>query len=377
MKIVHVISGLTKGGGERVAAELANKAAEKGDEVTILAAWPVNPEFLQNSISKVVDIKFVSKQNSFAYLKIIPWIFKNKNWLANADVLHCHLSYGAVFGSMAKIILRKILRKNTPVIVETNHAVGMLVPKLNRWMHSKLIRMKDGLVLMAKDPYWTAFVKQHSDLANDFIPNGIALQVPEKNEEKKYQFKKELGIPQHCKYLIGTVSMLRPDRKPDLYIPICKDIYQKLRNDAHFILGGDGIEFEKIKLLAAENKLADIFHMPGLVKIAAEMIGNLDVYVSISVGKTTGISMIEAAMCKVPVIGIQLTEDYISTDEDWVWSHTDLNKVAEKIIFLLENEDERKALTEKQFKYANEHFTADAMYASYNTFYKKVISNIN
>lgn len=377
MKIVHVISGLTKGGGERVAAELANKAAEKGDAVTILAAWPVNPEFLQNSINKAVEIKFVSRQNSFAYLKIIPWIFKNKNWLASADVLHCHLSYGAVFGAMAKIILRKILRKNTPAIIETNHAVGMPVPKLNRWMHSKLIMMKDGLVLMAKDPYWTAFVEQHPRLANDFILNGIALQVPEKNEEKKIQFKKELGIPQQSKYLIGTVSMLRPDRKPDLYIPICKDIYQKLGNDVHFILGGDGIEFEKIKLLAAENKLTDIVHMPGLVKVAAEMIGNLDVYVSISVGKTTGISMIEAAMCKVPVVGIQLTEDYVSSDEDWVWAHTDLNKVAERIIFLIENEDERKALAEKQFKYVNEHFTADAMYASYDAFYKKVISKVN
>ena len=51
-------------------------------------------------------------------------------------------------------------------------------------MHSKLIMMKDGLVLMAKDPYWTAFVEQHPRLANDFILNGIALQVPEKNEEK-------------------------------------------------------------------------------------------------------------------------------------------------------------------------------------------------
>ncbi len=376
MKIVHVISGLTKGGGERVVAELANKAAEKGDIVTILAGWPVDPDFLQNSLHKTVEIKFVSNTNSFAYLKIIPWIFKNKNWLSNADVLHCHLSYGAVFGAMARLILRKLSRKKSPVIVETNHAVGMPVPKINRWMHSKLIRMKDGLVLMAKDPYWTEFVKKNPNLANDFIPNGIALQAPEKCEEKKQQFKKELGIPANNKYLIGSISMLRPDRKPDLYVPICKTIYQKLGQDAHFILGGDGSEFEKIKLLAVENKLADIFHMPGLVNVAAEMISNFDVYVSISVGKTTGISMIEAAMCKVPVVGIQLTENHESTDDDWVWSHTDLNKVAEKIIFLLENETERKALAEEQFNFVNKHFTADAMYASYNAFYKRVISEI-
>ena len=52
--------------------------------------------------------------------------------------------------------------------------------------------------------------------------------------------------------------------------------------------------------------------------------------------------MIEAAMCKVPVVGIQLLENYKAEESDWVWSHVDLKKVAERIVFLLKNEEERK-----------------------------------
>ena len=377
MKIVHIISGLTKGGGERVAVELANTAAEKGDEVTILAAWPVDPELLQNSISKKVAVKFISNENRLAYFKIIPWIIKNKNWLASANVLHCHLTYGAVFGAMVKIFLKNRDDKKLPVVVETNHAVGMPVPKINRWIHARLIALKDGLALMAKDPYWDKFIEQHPRLINEFIPNGIALNVDEKSEEKRSHLKKALGVTAENKFLVGTVSMLRPDRKPELYTTIYKTIYQKLGKEADFILGGNGVEFEKIKTTVQQNNLAAGFHMPGLIQAASELINNLDVYVSISVGKMTGISMIEAALCKVPVVGIQLTDGYVSTDEDWIWSSTNLNEVAEKIIFLLKNEDERKKLAVKQFNYANEHFTADAMYKSYNAFYKRVISKNN
>ena len=46
MKIVHVISCLTKGGGERIVAELANEAVKQGDEVAIIAAWPEDPVLL-------------------------------------------------------------------------------------------------------------------------------------------------------------------------------------------------------------------------------------------------------------------------------------------------------------------------------------------
>lgn len=374
MKIIHVISGLTKGGGERVVVELANKAAEKGDTVTILAAWPVNPEFLQNTISSKVAIRFVGNSRKSAYLKIIPWIIKNSSWISNHDVLHCHLTFGAVFGSITKMLLRRKSKRKQPVIVETYHAVGMPIPKFNRWVHSRMILMRDGLVLMAKDPYWSHFIQKHPRLIHNLIPNGIAIVLPEKSESRKQQFVNKTGIPGDYKFLVGTVSMLRPDRKPTLYIPVCKNLLDEFDGKAHFILGGDGIEMEKIRSLITEYQVSSIVHLPGLIKVAADVICNFDIYVSVSVGKTTGISMIEAAMCKVPVVGIQLVEGYTASDNDWVWSHTSLDEVAKRIIFLLHNENERTKLAEKQYNYVKNNFTSDAMYASYDAFYKKIIA---
>ena len=374
MKITHVLSCLKKGGGERVVVELANMGAEKSNEVTIIAGWQVDPDYLQKNIDPRVTVKFIAHNRNIAYLKILPWILKNKKWLYNEDVLHCHLTFGAVFGSLTNILLKKFLRKKSPIIVETYHAVGMPIPKFNRWLHSRMMLLRNGVVLMAKDPYWNKFLLKHSGLKTEIIHNGISMLNAQKNIEQKQNFRTEPGIPGNCKYLAGTVSMLRPDRKPWLYLPIFQDVYNALGNEVQFILAGSGIEFDKIKNDIEERGLSNHIHMPGFLNDPVATMSNLDIYVSLSVGAITGISMIEAAMCNVPVVGIQMIENYQAKNDDWVWSHTDIKEVAKKIISLLQNTEERNKLAEDQYKYVSKYFTSEAMYSSYDSFYKKILT---
>lgn len=373
MKVIHVLSGLTKGGGERMAVELANEAVQKADEVTILAGWPEDPAYLQDKIHPNVTIKFIASTKKNSYLKIIPWILANRKFIYNNDVLHCHLTYGSVFGCIASILLKKILRNKTPITIETNHAVGMPVPKFNLWLHSRMVLLLDGMALMAKDPYWDNFILKHPSLITEIIPNGISVLKPENDSEQKQKFLTEIGMPQNSKYLIGSISMLRADRKPWLYVPVFYEIYKVLGDQTHFVLGGSGDEHDRIEKLIQELGLSNNFHLIGLVNKPASIISNMDIYLSVSAGETAGISMIEAAMCNIPVVGIQLIENYQAKAGDWVWSNPDTNEVAEKIIFLLQNADERNKLAAIQNKYVTTHFTAEAMYASYNSFYKQVL----
>lgn len=376
MKIVHVLSGLAKGGGERVAVELANQGVTNGDTVTIVAGWPENPEHLQNKIHPAVCVKFITRTKRFAYLKIIFWIVRHRKWISSQDILHCHLTFGAVFGMVAGILLKKFLRNKRPFIVETNHAVGMPVPKFNLRLHSFLVSQLDGVVLMAKDPYWDNFIIRHPHLAIEFIPNGISTPDIQNDTREKEELLRKIGIPEDHRYMIGTISMLRPDRKPILYVPLFYEIYKTLGSKIHFILGGSGEEYDKIKNLAREKGLSGNFHLIGLVNEPIQIISNLDIYVSVSVGETAGISMIEAAMCNVPVVGIQMIENYTAKEEDWVWSHTDISEVAKKIIFLLQNTEARNLLKTKQNQYVTNNFTAAAMYSSYDLFYKKNLNRV-
>jgi len=375
MKIIHVISGLEKGGGERVVVELANLAVQKGDDVSIVAGWPVTPAYLQNDIDSKINVQFIGKTKTLAYLKIFYWIIINKKWICNHDVLHCHLSFGAVFGSVADIILKKILFKKRPVIVETYHAVGMPIPKFNLLIHSRMMLQRDGIVFMLKDVYWDNFISKHPRLRSEIIPNGISRINTTENIKQQQQFRKELNLPDNCKYLVGTVSHLRTDRKPWLYVPIFQEIYKAIGSDVHFILIGDGVEYEKIKTLFEEAGLTACIHMPGFVNDPSIALPNMDIYVSVSVREAAGVSMVEAAMCNVPVVGIQFIENYEAKNDDWVWSHTDVKEVAKKIIFLLQNDEERNKLASRQNNYVNNHFTSEAMYFSYDSFYRKILAD--
>jgi glycosyltransferase involved in cell wall biosynthesis len=374
MKIVHVLSALTKGGGERVVAELANVALQNGDEVTIIAGWPVDPIYLQNDINAGVNIKFVSATKKLSYFNILPFIIKNKKWLTIQDVLHCHLTYGSVFGSIVNIFLKKILFKKSPAIFETNHAVGMPVPKFNRWFSSRMLLLRNGVIFMAKDTYWDNFITRYPELKTAVIPNGISVLQPLKTGNAKEVFCNDMNIPDTCKYIVGTVGMLRPDRKPELYIPIFKAVKEALGTEVHFVMAGGGSEFDKIKQLTAEAGIGELVHMPGIINNPAAFIVNMDVYVSVSVGETVGISMIEAAMCNIPVVGIQLSKNYQAKETDWVWAGSNASEVANKIIFLLQNMDERKKLADKQNIHAINNFTSAAMYNGYTSFYKKAMT---
>lgn len=373
MKVIHVLSGLTKGGGERMAVELANKSAENGDVVTLIAGWPVNPEYLQDKVHPSVEVKFIGSGKWAAYRGIFSWIWTNRKWICSNDVLHCHLTFGSVFGSLARILLNKTKR---PAIIETNHAVGMPVPKLNRWLQSRMLARRDGVVFMAMDPYWKNFVSKHPLLPAAIIPNGISVLTTGKNAAGRQSLLNENQIPGNCKYLVGSVSMLRPDRNPILYVHVFAEIYKILGDTVHFILGGAGTEHEKIKDLVQKNGLSGNFHLPGLVNDTVTIFSNLDIYVSVSVGETAGISMIEAAMCHTPVVAIQLTKNYQAKEEDWVWSHTDTKEVAKKIVDLLENRQLRDDITVKQNQFVTSNFTSAAMYQSYHSFYSKITDGL-
>lgn len=125
MKITHVLPALTKGGGERVAADLASQATLAGHEVTIIAAWPVDSAQLRDSLHPNVRIFYVSDSIDSklgVYLSILPWLWRHRSWLAEQDILHCHLTYGEAFGAVVRFF-HAAFGSQLPAVVETYHAV--------------------------------------------------------------------------------------------------------------------------------------------------------------------------------------------------------------------------------------------------------------
>jgi glycosyltransferase involved in cell wall biosynthesis len=367
VKIVHILPPLTKGGAEKVAVDLANHAAREGHEVAIVAAYPVAPQLLLQTVDPRVQVHFVAQRQSrlLKYFALGPWLARNRRWLLSCDVVHCHLTFGAVAGSLLKL-MRK--RRRRPIIVETYHAVGMPIAAWKRGLAAMLAGGRDGFALMAEDDYWRRFRERHPRLMVRFIPNGISPpdKLPPAKELARY--KASLGIPEGAP-VVGTVGRLVEGRMPLRMVDVFAQIDRLDGSNVHFYIGGEGDLLDETRAYAEALGISERVHLPGLVEQPLLAFGIIDLYVSINVGPITGIAALEAAACRKPVIAMQAREDYVAGADDWIWSSSDPAEVAVEAIRLLADGEARKRLGIAQAERVRRNHSSETMAGAYDALY--------
>jgi len=376
MKIIHVLPKLTKGGGELVTLALANRSASQGHEVTIIVGCSVNHVGLVKNLSPLVQVLCISgsKSSKFKmYSHLFWWQCRNFTYLLKYDLIHCHLTYGEFFGLFA-IIIRRLFSSHRPAVVSTCHSAGMNMSVFARWLHGKIYKKFDGLAVVASDDYWTLYLRRHSSLVSTIIPNGIPFEYLDGVDVKKlYDYRRSIGIPDTCEYVVGTLGRLSKDRKPWIYLPIFAKIIEEFGPQVHFIIGGDGPEYEFLNSLIAEQGMEKQIHLPGLIQDQKYLLSLCDVYVTLNIGDITGISGLEAAYLGKPVVGFQLLSRYKSKSNDWIWSSTEYSEVSKKIASLIQNSENRRDIALQQSAHVRSRHSVYTMGSAYDELYLKAM----
>jgi glycosyltransferase involved in cell wall biosynthesis len=370
MKIVHVIPALTKGGAERIVAELANHAVDQGHLVTIVAAAAAPAELWRDQLRPEVAVRYVGPAAASArsgYARLLPWLASNRRWLFDQDVVHCHLTWGSVFGTAIQM-LRAFARGGSPVVVETYHSVGIPIPRWKRSLHALLLARRDAVAFMAEDDYWSAYKARRPALRVEVIPNGVSPPRsldPAASENYRCAATR---IPKGA-LVVGSIGRLVPERTPQRLIAIFAEIL-RLGVDAHLLLAGEGSERAKLEEEIRNRKLEQFVDMPGLVLNPAEPLGLIDLYLTINVGPITGVAALEAAFSAVPVIALQLQDGHHPGPAEWIWSSTDPNEVARHASQLLQDPVALRALAARQQAYVRSHHSVEVMAKAYDRLYE-------
>jgi glycosyltransferase involved in cell wall biosynthesis len=351
MKITHLNPALTKGGAEKVLVDLANLAVTQGHEVSIVSARKVDPVLLQDQVDPRVKLHFVTDLatgRGASYAAMLPWLARNWHWLKEQDVVHCHLTYGALLGSAIRL-RRSIAGSKTPRIVETFHGVGMPIRPWQRTLAAlQAAACRDGYALMAEDEYWQDFADGHPFLPLAIIPNGIA-QPPKSSAAERLAYRREAGIPDKAP-LIGTVGRLRAERNPFATLAAFAEAAQLLGPDVHFLIAGDGPMTDAVREEGNRLGLGERLHLPGLAVRPWVAAAVTDIYISMNVGPITGIAGLEAAAAAIPVIAVQATADYRQGNEDWIWSDPDPAKVGAEAARLMQARHSAEAMLDAYLK---------------------------
>lgn len=372
MKILQVIPHLSKGGAERVVIELSNALVSLGHEVTILSAFPTNEEMMSPKLSEQVKRIFVfQKQSSLPilYFGLLLWITQNFRSLLKYRVVHCHLTFGLIFGIVCSIPLR--LSSKFPRscggkhrLVATCHLVGMKITLIQKYINIGSVLFFDRFVLIGEDSFWSNLQSRRRKNPFPVIRNGISFS------DRKPQQKK-LEAKEIRKWKIGTISRLHPERVPWKFIEVFFEIQKNSAYQFEFLIGGEGKSKVEMMKFANQLGIAHLCTFTGLVSNADDFIEDLDLYISLNIGNFSGVAAIEAVFNSKPVVGIQIDQNFQPSNSDFIWSHKSTIEVANYIKALLEDDTARVEIQAKQLIYASNELTSISMAQSYLEVYTR------
>lgn len=353
---------LSKGGAERVVVELSNSLSAVGHEVTLLLAFPIDPSLNERHLDDKVRVQFVSpfSANRFLpYLKLPSFFIRNWRDLKNYDAIHCHLTFGLIFGSHMSIF-RKFTGAKELRIIATCHVVGGGLSRTRRILNERLSYFFDVFALMAQDTQWRKFIVSNNRKNFQVVTNGISSSA----WERRIKPQKQKPF-----WTIGTISRLEKERKPWLFLEVFAQLDKLTKGNVDFVLGGEGPERENLERLSQELKLSKKLSMPGLVHEPQELLGNLDIYLTLNVEEITGIAGLEAVFSGIPTVGIQLSPDYHKGASDWIWSDQDPKKVAAEIARILEKPKNLPKIARNQYGVAVKDYSISRMRNDYLNLY--------
>jgi glycosyltransferase involved in cell wall biosynthesis len=363
MRILQVFPHLSKGGAERVVIELSNSLVEIENEVTILLAYPVEGSLNQNDLSEKITLQFISKKRKNRiqpYFQLLYWIVKNRRNLESYDVIHCHLTYGLIFGSIISM-RRKFARNKGFKLIATCHVVGMETSYLRKNFNQKMSYFFDDFVLIAQDAYWRKFIEEKVRKNITVIVNGISPMISV-NNSRSISIKRDQNI--------GTISRLHSERKPELFLKTFKHINDLGDSNYRFVIGGEGGERKNLQKLSSVLGIDERLAMPGLVEDPRLFLSTIDLYLTHVIEDVSGIAGLESVFAGIPVIGIQLSPDYQNGANDWIWSSPDVLEVAKKALEYLENPASLSNLAISQLAFARTKYSVERMRNNYLLLYR-------
>lgn len=375
MKILHLLPALTKGGGERVAVDLANEAVRRGHTVSMVAGFPVDPAALADQLSASVDLRFVNENvpgRLAKFRNVGPWVKREWEWLSGHDVVHAHMTYGGYVAGAIRSRRRR-LRLAAPAVVETCHSVGMPMSPLMRRFYAHSSANRDGFAVMARDDFWEGFRARHADMPSDLILNGVSPPRVVGDDEAR-AWRRSVGISDDVRIAAGTVGVLRPERRPLDFVTLFARLADRLGPDAHFLLGGGGVMMDQVRDAVAAAGMAGRIHLPGMIREPAVALAGMEIYLTLNVGAVTGIAALEAAMAGLPLLALQAQADHVPGDADWIWSSADLDALADRAASLAGNDGARAELAHRQQVYARAHHGVEAMARAYESLYEAAIA---
>ena len=364
MRILHVSSAVDYGGGEKHIVDLSRALAARGHEV-FLALRPRNK--WQSRVDHLAPDKIlhVSIRNSFGVFsarRIAEFVKENE-----IEIVHAHVARDYIPASIACIAAKRAK------FVLTRHVMFPLKP-FNRFALKNLSRAI-GVSPAVGDALKNIFPTDKIRV----IPNGVELfEIDDSlRGKKRREFREFYAIPPDA-LLVGTVGQLVPLKGQRDFVLAAVEVVKQVPNARFVIVGKDNTVDKKFSLelkeMAKVSGLDDHISWLEWTDDLSTLFAALDLYVSPSHSESFGLATLEAMSAGLPVVATR-TEGSIELlqRKELLVPFGDPVRLAQRITELLQDEAERRSLSDELKTRAYENYSLDNMVERLEELYLDVL----
>ncbi len=296
-KYAFLINSLYSGGAEKVVSTLIRDFYEKGVDIELICIE--KNDFFE--VPKGVRVTYLSKLKGdengiFKFFFLLFLAFKLKNIIKKRKI---EIVQSHVFRANYINILAKILGGGHKVQIVNAGRIGRysqagFMGRINLFLIKHLYPKADLIISKSKgmQEEMSNFFSSLAKKKVIYNPYDIErIERLSKEEVQDFEFEKE-------KIYIVSVGRLIPPKRQDVLIRALKKLDRKFE----LLLIGDGYAKDRFINLSKELSLEDRVHFIGKVKNPFKYVARSDIFVLTSKSEGFPNALVEAMICKVPVI---------------------------------------------------------------------------
>ncbi len=292
-----------------------------------------------------------------------------------------------------------IIRQNNVAIIHSHGykttLLGFIIAKMNNipiivtqhlWSGAKSFKLKIYIkleaLIMRFIPRVVAVSEQIKKeiIKNGVLPqkvtvidNGINIDKYSKSDDFS-NLKLQLNLPIKA-LIVGTLARLSKQKGINYLLEAAKIIIEKIPN-THFLIVGDGPLRNELHNFAKDLGIFKNIHFLGFRTDCEKLLKVMDVFVLSSIDEGLPMALLEAMATKKPVVvtSVGSIPNVIKNNENgFLVEPANSKELAEKIIYLLNNEQKRKEFSEKAFKTVVNNYSSEAMCKGYLKVYNEIL----
>jgi L-malate glycosyltransferase len=365
LRILQISSAQTLGGGERHLADLANGLARRGHDVYVALRpnSPLRQELARLTKEKIIALPLRNSLDAKSAQDLARLVRRNQ-----IQIVHAHMARDYPLAAYAA------RRNPASKLIVTRHVLFPL-SRLHRitFAHAARIIAVSQAVAVQLQASGIAAAEKISVVLNGIDTARFAKARADFDRQKFFDSWK---LPADS-LLVGTVGELTPLKGQEEILRAAKQVLQQLPQ-THFIVAGldhsRGNQYRtQLEELIKELNLATNVSLVGWLEDLAQLYCGVDVFVSASQTESFGLAIAEAMASGTAVVATETEgarEIIRSGETGYLVPIGDVNKLAELILRLLGDKDERIRVAKAAQRFALENFSLERMIAETEAIYR-------